>query len=109
MILDPCHSAVWEMYHCETLYEGLMEAQIYHGVSEGILRPVWDDAVPPGLKDLACSCWDQQPANRYAGRSEPHHIARNLSPHRLLIKPSADYPQDEQNPFGVPVHVHESL
>eukprot|EP00884_Botryococcus_braunii_P009555 jgi/Botrbrau1/18600/Bobra.0367s0041.2 len=55
---------MWEMYHCQPVYEGLIEAQIFHGVLEGSLRPEWESGTPSDFQSLASACWNQQPERR---------------------------------------------
>ena len=61
--LCPGH-AVWEMFYCQTAYEGLIEAQICVGVCDGTLRPEFDDTCPMPYQGIATSCWAQNPAER---------------------------------------------
>ena len=61
--VSPAH-AVWEMFYCQTAYEGLIEAQICVGVCDGTLRPVFDDTCPMPYQGIATSCWAQNPAER---------------------------------------------
>ena len=56
--------AVWEMFYCQTAYEGLIEAQICVGVCDGTLRPEFDDTCPLPYQRIATSCWAQTPAER---------------------------------------------
>ena len=59
--LPTCVFAVWEMFHCRDAYEGLLDYQIVCGVSEGMLRPEWDERVPPVYRALAERCWHTDP------------------------------------------------
>jgi len=56
--------AVWEMFYCESAYEGLMEAQICVGVCDGSLRPHFNDTCPLPYQKLAKQCWAQNPEDR---------------------------------------------
>jgi len=56
---------VWEMFYCESAYEGLMEAQICVGVCDGSLRPQFNDTCPLPYQKLAKQCWAQNPEDRY--------------------------------------------
>lgn len=60
----PHRAAVWEMFYCESAYEGLMEAQICLGVSEGSLRPQFNETCPLPYSKLALQCWAQNPEER---------------------------------------------
>eukprot|EP00891_Asterochloris_glomerata_P006439 jgi/Astpho2/6439/e_gw1.00094.16.1_t len=55
---------LWEMFYCQTAYEGLIEAQICVGVCDGTLRPEFDDTCPMPYQGIATSCWAQNPAER---------------------------------------------
>ncbi len=56
---------MWEMFYCESAYEGLMEAQICVGVCDGSLRPHFNDTCPLPYQKLAKQCWAQNPEDRY--------------------------------------------
>ena len=58
------HAAVWEMFYCESAYEGLMEAQICVGVCDGSLRPQFNETCPLAYQKLATQCWSQDPEER---------------------------------------------
>ncbi len=49
------------MFYCKELYEGLLDGQICVGVSDGSLRPEFDDACPLPYRRLAERCWHQDP------------------------------------------------
>ena len=52
------------MFYCEAAYEGLMEAQIYLGVCDGSLRPLFNETCPLAYQKLATQCWAQDPEER---------------------------------------------
>ena len=52
---------VWEMFYCSDAYDTLLDYQIVCGVSEGTLRPEWDERVPPAYRALAERCWHVDP------------------------------------------------
>ena len=56
--------AVWEMFYCESAYDGLMEAQICVGVCDGSLRPHFNESCPLPYQKLAMKCWAQNPEDR---------------------------------------------
>lgn len=58
--------AVWEIFYCKSAYEGLLEVQICHMVTEQGLRPEFDDTCPLPYQELAQACWHHSPANRCA-------------------------------------------
>lgn len=49
------------MFYCREVYEGLIDGQICVGVSEGNLRPEFDDTCPAPYRRLAERCWHQDP------------------------------------------------
>ncbi|KAL0038667.1 hypothetical protein WJX79_002430 [Trebouxia sp. C0005] len=55
---------MWEMFYCESAYEGLMEAQICVGVCDGSLRPQFNDTCPLPYQKLAKQCWAKNPEDR---------------------------------------------
>ena len=59
------YMTVWEMFYCESAYEGLMEAQICVGVCDGSLRPHFNETCPLPYQKLARQCWAQEPEDRY--------------------------------------------
>lgn len=56
-----CVSAVWEMFYCKDVYDNLLDGQICVGVSDGSLRPEFDDTCPLPYRRLAERCWSQNP------------------------------------------------
>lgn len=52
------------MYYCKAPYDGLIEAQVCVGVSEGTLRPEFDQDCPAPYRALVEKCWHQDPSQR---------------------------------------------
>ncbi|KAK9808759.1 hypothetical protein WJX72_003116 [[Myrmecia] bisecta] len=55
---------LWEMFYCKSAYEGLLEGQICLGVSDGTLRPEFDESCPLPYQRMAQECWQQEPEAR---------------------------------------------
>lgn len=55
---------LWEIYHCQVPYDGLLPPQIIARVIVNDARPPIDDDCPPGLKRLIQACWLRDPKQR---------------------------------------------
>lgn len=55
---------LWEMFYCRDPYDSMLDAQICSGVSDGWLRPEFEDDCPEPYRILAERCWQQNPEVR---------------------------------------------
>ena len=58
--------AVWEMFHCEHAFEGMMEGQICLGVCDEALRPTFSPHCPLPYLLLTKACWHADASHRHA-------------------------------------------
>ena len=58
--------AVWEMFHCEHAFEGMMEGQICLGVCDEALRPTFSPHCPLPYLLLTKACWHADASHRRA-------------------------------------------